>query len=96
MGSFAGVSVLAFAGQRVAARRISAPAVSAVVAVLVVLEETAQLWLPNRTFSGTDLASSLSGVVCFGALAALVRARRAARYARRGALGGGPAHGREQ
>ena len=76
MGGFAGVSVLGFAGRRIAARRISAPAVLAVVALLVVLEECAQLWLPNRTFSTLDLASSLAGVAGFGALAAAWRARR--------------------
>jgi len=75
MGGFAGVSVLAFAGRRLAARHVSALAVSAAVAGLVVLEEIVQLWLPNRTFSGVDLASSLSGVASFGALAAIWRAR---------------------
>ena len=45
------------------------------VALVVVLEETVQLWLPNRTFSGVDLASSLSGVASFGAIAAFWRAR---------------------
>jgi len=41
-----------------------------------VLEECVQLWLPNRTFSTLDLASSLAGVAGFGALAAAWRARR--------------------
>ena len=75
MGSFAAVSVLAFARRRLGARCVSAPVVLAAVALLVVLEECAQLWLPNRTFSLVDLASSLAGVACFGALAALWRAR---------------------
>ena len=75
MGGFGAVSVLAFAGRRVAARRVSALAVAGVVALIVVLEEFAQIWLPNRTFSGVDLASSLSGVASFGALAALWRTR---------------------
>jgi VanZ family protein len=75
MGGFAGVSVLAFAGRRLAARRVSALAVMAGVSLVVVLEETVQLWLPNRTFSGVDLASSLSGVASFGSLAAFWRAR---------------------
>jgi hypothetical protein len=39
------------------------------VALIVVIEEFVQRWLPNRTFSGVDLASSLSGVASFGALA---------------------------
>ena len=75
MGSFAAVSVLAFARRRLGARCVSAPIVLAVVALLVALEECAQLWLPNRTFSLVDLASSLAGVTCFGALAAFWRAR---------------------
>ena len=75
MGGFAGVSVLAFSGRRLAERRLSALAVMAGVALVVVLEETVQLWLPNRTFSGVDLASSLSGVASFGAIAAFWRAR---------------------
>jgi VanZ family protein len=75
MGGFAGISVLAFAGQHLAARRISALAVLASVTLIVVLEEAVQLWLPHRTFSGVDLASSLSGVASFGALAAYWRAR---------------------
>ena len=75
MGGFAGVSVLAFAGRRVAARRVSALAVTAGVALIVTLEEAVQLWLPHRTFSGVDLASSLSGVASFGALAGIWRAR---------------------
>ena len=73
MGGFAGVSVLAFAGRRLAARRVSALAVLAGVTGVVVLEEYAQLWLPRRTFSGEDLAWSLCGVASFGALAALWR-----------------------
>ena len=75
MGGFAGVSVIAFAGRRIGARRIAALAVLAVVTAIVVLEEYVQRWLPFRTFSLVDLASSLAGVACFGALAALVRAR---------------------
>jgi VanZ family protein len=75
MGWFARVSVLAFAGRRVAARRVSALAVTAGVAVIVALEEAVQLWLPHRTFSGVDLASSLAGVASFGALAGIWRAR---------------------
>ena len=75
MGGFAGISVLAFAGRRVAARRVPALAVTAGVALIVVFEEVAQLWLPNRDFSGVDLASSLAGVASFGALAAIWRAR---------------------
>lgn len=75
MGGFAAVSVLAFAGRRFATRRISALAVLASVALIVVLEESVQLWLPHRTFSGEDLASSLAGVAGFGALAAFWRAR---------------------
>jgi VanZ family protein len=75
MGGFAGISVLAFAGRRLSAWRVSALAVAAVVTSLVVFEEIVQLWLPNRTFSGVDLACSLSGVATFGALAAYWRAR---------------------
>jgi len=75
MGGFAGVSVLAFTGRRLAARRISVLAVLAGVTLIVVLEEAVQLWLPHRTFSGVDLASSLSGVASFGAIAAFWRAR---------------------
>ncbi len=76
MGGFAAVSVLAFAGRRLGTRRIPALAVLSVITLVVVLEESVQLWLPHRTFSGVDLAWSLSGVACFGALAALWRARR--------------------
>jgi VanZ family protein len=70
MGGFAAVSVIAFASPRLGDRRYSTRAVLAVVAVLVTLEEFVQLWLPHRTFSIGDLASSLAGVACFGALAA--------------------------
>ncbi|SRR5258706_15801170 len=77
MGGFAGVSVLAFAGRRLGARRVAVLAVLLVVTGLVVLEEFVQLWLPYRTFSLIDLASSLAGVACFGALAALWSARGA-------------------
>jgi VanZ family protein len=79
MGGFAGVSVIAFAGRRLGARRVSALAVMIIVALLVVLEEFLQRWLPYRTFSLVDLASSLSGVACFGALAALWRRSSAAK-----------------
>jgi VanZ family protein len=47
-----------------------------VAAGVVVLEEFAQLWLPHRTFSLVDLASSLAGVACFGAIASAWNARR--------------------
>jgi len=77
MGGFAGVSVLALAGRRVGARRVAVLAVLLGVTALVVLEECVQLWLPFRTFSLVDLASSLAGVACFGGLAALWRARGA-------------------
>jgi VanZ family protein len=76
MGGFAAVSVIAFAGRRLGARRIPVLGVLAVVVALVVLEEFAQLWLPHRTFSMVDLASSLAGVACFGALAAAWCTRR--------------------
>ena len=75
MGGFAAVSVLAFSGRRLGARTVSVLAVLAGVTGLVVLEEIAQLWLPRRTFSGVDLASSLCGVASFGAVAALWRWR---------------------
>jgi VanZ family protein len=77
MGGFAGVSVLAFAGRRLGTRRVAVLAVLLVVTALVVLEEFVQRWLPYRTFSLVDLASSLAGVACFGALAALWRVRGA-------------------
>ena len=87
MGGFAAISVIAFAGRRIGARRISAAGVLAVVAGVVVLEEFVQLWLPHRTFSLIDLVSSLAGVACFGALAGarqmvFARLRRRARGAR--------------
>jgi VanZ family protein len=77
MGGLAAMSVIAFAGRRLGSRRLSAAGVLAVVAVVVVLEECAQLWLPHRTFSLVDLGSSLAGVACFGALAGAWRARTA-------------------
>ena len=76
MGGFAAVSVLAFASPAHGARRYSTRAVLAAVAALVVLEEFVQRWLPHRTFSLVDLASSLAGVACFGAAAAAWCARR--------------------
>ena len=75
MGGLAAVSVLAFAGRRIGARRLSAAGVLAVVTGMVVLEEFAQLWLPHRTFSMVDLASSLAGVACLGAISSAWRAR---------------------
>ena len=77
MGGFAAISVIAFAGRRLGARRVPVLGVLAVVVAVVVIEECAQLWLPHRTFSMIDLASSLAGVACFGALAAAWCARRA-------------------
>jgi VanZ family protein len=82
MGGFAAMSVIAFAGRRVGARRIPVVAVLAAVVAVVVLEEFVQLWLPNRTFSMVDLAWSLAGVACFGALAAAWCARRDRRHSR--------------
>ena len=77
MGGFAAMSVIAFAGRRIGARRISAAAFLAAVVAVVVLEECVQLWLPHRTFSLEDLAWSLAGVACFGAIAGVWRALRA-------------------
>lgn len=77
MGGFAAMSVIAFAGRRIGARCISAAAVLAAVVAVVVLEECVQLWLPHRTFSLEDLAWSLAGVACFGAIAGAWRALRA-------------------
>jgi VanZ family protein len=82
MGGFATVSLLAFADRRVAARRVSALTVLACVTLVVIAEEFVQRWLPNRTFSGSDLASSLAGVASFGALDAIVRAVRRTRASR--------------
>jgi len=82
MGGFAAVSLLAFADRRVAARRVSALVVLASVTLVVIVEEFVQRWLPNRTFSGSDLASSLAGVASFGALGAIVRAVRRTRASR--------------
>jgi VanZ family protein len=76
MGSFAFVSVLAFAGTRHSGRRIPAPLVLCVVGALVIAEEGVQQWLPRRNFSLIDLASSLAGVAALGGLAVLWRARR--------------------
>ncbi len=41
----------------------------AVLAVILVLEEGSQSFLPNRNFSGMDLLCSLLGVLVFGGLA---------------------------
>jgi VanZ family protein len=82
MGGFAAVSLIAFADRRIAARRVSALAVLAIVAFVVVAEEFVQRWLPNRTFSASDLASSLAGVATFGALDAVVRYVRRSRTQR--------------
>lgn len=76
MGGFAAISVIAFAGRRLGARRVPALGVLAVVVAVVLIEEFAQLWLPHRTFSMVDLASSLAGVACFGAIAAAWCTRR--------------------
>jgi hypothetical protein len=79
MGGLAAISVLALAGRRLGTRRISSAEVLALVAGVVVLEECAQRWLPHRTFSLEDLAWSLAGVACFGAIASGWRALRARR-----------------
>lgn len=76
MGGFAALSVIAFAGRRLGARRIPVPSILAAVVAVVVLEEFAQLWLPHRTFSMGDLGWSLAGVASFGALAAAWCTRR--------------------
>jgi VanZ family protein len=77
MGGLALFAVLAFAGRSIRGRRLSAPTVLAGVALIVLVEEGAQWWLPRRTFSLVDLAWSLAGVAIFGAAAAWWRARRA-------------------
>jgi VanZ family protein len=76
MGGFAAVAVLAFAGRRLGARRISAWAVLFAVTLIVVAEEGLQEWLPSRTLSGVDLAYSLAGVFSCGGLACAWRAWR--------------------
>jgi GNAT superfamily N-acetyltransferase/VanZ family protein len=77
MGGLALFAVLAFAGRRFAGRTVSAAAVLAVVSAIVIAEEGIQWWLPRRSFSLEDLASSLAGVALFGGAAALWRAHRA-------------------
>jgi VanZ family protein len=79
MGGLAAISVLALAGRRLGARRVSSTDVLALVVAIVVVEECAQRWLPNRTFSLEDLAWSLAGVACFGAVASGWRALRVRR-----------------
>ena len=76
MGGFAAMSVIAFAGRRLGARRITVQAVLGAVVAVVALEEGAQRWLPHRTLSMVDLAWSLAGVACFGSRAAAWCARR--------------------
>jgi VanZ family protein len=76
MGGLAAISVFGFADRRIGARRLSAAGMLGTVAAFVVLEEFAQRWLPHRTFSLVDLASSLAGVACLGTLATAWRNRR--------------------
>ena len=60
------LSVLSGPGRRTMRRAITA---SLVVAGLVALEEFSQKFFPGRNSSWADLASSLAGIVVFGALA---------------------------
>jgi VanZ family protein len=76
MGGLAFFAVLAFAGRSLRGRRLSTPSVLAVVVTIVVVEECLQWWLPRRTFSLVDLASSLAGVAVFGGAAIAWRTHR--------------------
>ena len=60
------MSVLSGTGKRTMRRVITA---SLAVAGLVALEEFSQQFFPGRNSSWADLASSLAGIIVFGALA---------------------------
>lgn len=77
MGGLAFVAVLGFARVRLRGRRLGAPAVAAIVAVAITVDELLQLAFPARTFSWIDLGAGYAGIAVFSTLAALVLRRMA-------------------
>ena len=69
MGLFAAGLTIFLSGALFKVLSIPVPKGAALAALLVTLEETSQIWVPGRTFSGADLTASLAGVVVFSAIA---------------------------
>ncbi|MEM7413166.1 MAG: GNAT family N-acetyltransferase [Myxococcota bacterium] len=68
MGGLAFVAVLALTGRRIGSVQFTPTGALTLVVGVVIVEETVQQWIPLRSFSLVDLAYSLAGVACFGAL----------------------------
>lgn len=56
----------AFRTRRVRFGPVAMHRATIVVAALVTIEECSQLWVPNRSFSLSDLAANWAGIVVFG------------------------------
>ena len=68
MGGVAFGAVLALSGRRVAGVTFTPTGALCLAVAIVIAEETLQRWTPYRSFSLEDMAYSLAGVACFGAL----------------------------
>ena len=69
MGLLSFCMVLGFSSLATHGRRLGPTAIMAGVALLVTLDEVAQLAIPSRTFALDDVAWSLAGVLVFGLVA---------------------------
>ncbi len=63
---------LRFSRNRLRGRRLGVLGCTGLVLAAVTLEELTQKWIPARSFSMADLVASYTGVLTWGALAALL------------------------
>ena len=73
MGLLSFFMVLGFSSLTTNSRRRGPVAMVTAIALLVTLDELIQLAIPSRTFSISDLAWSLAGVVVFGVAATAIQ-----------------------
>ena len=76
MGGLALVAELATGAPTLRAAGVPLRVASAVVLVVVVLEELSQRWLPSRSFDYGDLAADLIGIALGGAIGARLATAR--------------------
>lgn len=79
LGGASFLSHRALGGRWVSARGVRAPMGPLIVGAISIVDECFQAFTPARTFDLLDMASNVSGVIAFGALAeALIRRERRA------------------